>query len=177
MRGWRVYPAVLLTVALAGCGSGAERPQLAPPAEPRTIELGWVERFRAASFVFRVGRLVVGDDGWRASVSVTNDSQSPYRLGRRSVALVVLETASRRELRELTEGLERTPPSLPPDTVSPEPPPVLGPGASWTAELSSTVVLRSGSVVRVLFGPFSRVGGRDREAADVLWVTDHAARL
>jgi hypothetical protein len=93
MRGWRVYPAVLLTVALAGCSSGAEQPELAPPAEPRTIELGWVERFRAASFVFRVGRLAVGD------------------------------------------------------------------------------------FVRVLFGPFSRVGGRDREAADVLWVTDHAARL
>ncbi len=150
---------------------------LAPPAEPRTIELGWVERFRAASFVFEVERLVLTEEGWRLSMSVTNESPSPYRLGRKSVALVLLETMSRRELRELTDGLERPPPSIPPDVVAPEPPPVLGPGASWSAVLSGTVVLRSGSVVRVLFGPFSRVGGRSREAIDVLWVTDHAVRL
>jgi hypothetical protein len=179
MTGARVYRAALalLTVALAGCGAGPERPTLAPPATPRTIQLDWVERLQPAGLTFRVDRLVVGEDGWRASVSMTNRSRSQYRVGRDAVGLVLLETGTRRELERLTEELVRIPPSISPDTVTPRPPTILRPGASWRGELSGAVVLRSGSFVRVLFGPFSRVGARDREASDVHWVTDHTVRI
>lgn len=164
-------------VALAGC-SGTERPTLAPPAEPRTIELGWVERYPSAGFTFRVERLTVGDVGWRARIEVTNGSRSPYRLGRGSVGLVLLDTASRAEVLRLTDDLTRAPPALRPDRSAPEPPAVLGPGASWAATIAGSEVLRAGSVVRLLFGPYSRLGARDvTEAGTLFWVTEHAVRL
>jgi hypothetical protein len=179
MRGPRVYPAVLVVVAVAlgGCG-GTAGPSLAPPAQARTIELGWVERFPAARFTLRVEQLVVGDDGWRARISVENHSTTPYRLDERSVGLVLLDTDSRAELRRLTANLTHAPPALKPERASPTPPPALGPGATWNATISGPEVLREGSVVRVLFGPFSPAGERFRsEVQSPLWVTDHSVRL
>jgi hypothetical protein len=164
-------------VVVAGC-SGIDRPTLAPPAEPRTIELGWVERSALTGFTYRVERLSIDEDGWRAAVEVTNGSASAYRLGRGSVGLVLLDTASRAEVRALSDDLTRAPPALTPTRSVPEPPPVLGPGATWEAEIAGSEVLRAGSVVRVLFGPYSRVGARDVTASGtVLWVTEHAVRI
>ena len=179
MRGPRVYPAVLVAVALAlgGCGESPEGPTLAPPATPRTIELDWVERDKNPHFTFRVERLVVGEHGWRATVSVTNRSKIAYRLDQRSVGLVLLETQTGAELRRLTDNLSHPPPALKPTRTSPVPPPALGPGASWSATVSGPEELREGSVVRVLFGPFSSIERFRSEAQDVLWVTDHAVRL
>ena len=151
---------------------------LAPPAKPRTIRLGWLERYRAAQFTLRVDRLVIGDDGWSARVSMTNGSRTPYRLDQRTVGLVLLDTATRAELERLTGNLTHAPPALRPECASPPPPPALGPGASWTGTISGPDVLRAGSVVRVLFGPFSAAGERFRsEVQGVLWVTDHSVRL
>lgn len=177
MTGARVYPALLLAVTLAGC-SGAERPTLAPPATPRTFELGWKERSAEPGFEFRVGRIVITENGWRATISVTNRTRSAYRIGRQTVGLVLLETPSAQELQELTDGLERSPPSLSPQRVRPGPPGILRAGASWNAVLEGDTVLRRGSFARVLFGPFTRIGQRTREEpADILWVTDHVVRL
>jgi hypothetical protein len=177
MRGPRVYPALLLVVAvaLAGCGVGPDGPTLAPPAEPTTFDVRWVERHDG--FTFRVERLVIAEDGWRVTFSVTNGSRRPYRLDRRSVGLVLLDTPTEAELRRLTDNLTHAPPALKPDRVSDEPPPALGPGASWSSTAFGSEVLRSGSVVRVLFGPFSSVERFRTEAEDVLWVTDHFVRL
>src|ERR687897_3518695 len=91
MRGPRVYPPLLVGVAmiLGGCGVSPEGPTLAPPATPRTIELGWVERDKNARFTFHVAQLVVAEHGWRATVSVTNRSKIAYRLEQRPVGLVL----------------------------------------------------------------------------------------
>jgi hypothetical protein len=177
MRGPRVYPASLLVVvlALAGCGDAPDGPTLAPSAEPRAFDLGWFERHEG--FTFRVERLAIAENGWSVTVSVTNGSPRPYRLDRRSVGLVLLDSATPAEVRRLTDNLSHAPPALKPDRVSAEPPPALGPGASWSATASGSEVLRSGSVVRVLFGPFSSVERFRTEAQDVLWVTDHFVRL
>jgi hypothetical protein len=179
MRGPRVYPAVLVAVAvvLGGCGGATEGPTLAPPATPRTIGLGWVERDKNARFTFRVARLVVAEHGWRATVSMTNRSQIAYRLDQRSVGLVLLETQAPAELRRLTENMSHPPPALKPTRVLPAPPPALGPGASWSGTVAGSEQLRAGSVVRVLFGPLSSIERFRSEAQDVLWVTDHAVRL
>ena len=164
-------------VVLAGC-SGIERPTLAPPAEPQTLELGWVERDASTGFMFRVERLRVGEEGWQAEIEVTNGSTSAYRVGRGSVGLVLLDTMSRAEVLRLTDDLTRAPPALKPDRAAPEAPAVLGPGASWAATIAGSEVLRAGSVVRVLFGPYSRLGARDvTGSATALWVTEHAVRL
>lgn len=177
MTGWRVYPCLLLLVALAGC-SGIQRPTLAPPAEPKDVDLGWVERYAAGQFVFRVGRLAVGPDGWRANVAVTNNSTSPYRMSPQSFGLVPLDTTSQAELRRLTEDSTRTPPALQPVRVTPAPPALLAPGATYRGTIQGSEVLRSGTVLRALFGPFTRPDARDvTEGADVLWVTDHALQI
>jgi hypothetical protein len=164
-------------MALAGCGNAPDGPVLTPPAEPRTIELGWVERHKSARFTFQVERLVIAESGWRATVSVTNRSLRPYRLDDRSVGLVLLESPSRSELRRLTGNLSHAPPALRPDHASPPPPSALGPGASWSTTVTGAEVLRADSVVRVLFGPFSSVERFRSEAQDVLWVTDRSVRI
>ena len=151
---------------------------MAPPAQPGTFDLGWVERDHKDNFTFRVERLVIGDSGWSAKVSVRNGSQTPFRLQEGSVGLVLLETRTMAELNRLTGDLEHTPPVLKPDRLRPPPPSVLGPGASWSGTIIGTEVLRRGSVVRVLFGPYSSAGERFRsEATEFFWVTDHSVRL
>jgi hypothetical protein len=154
------------------------RPSPRPPSRERSSSVDSSATRQATRFTFRVDRLTVAEDGWQAEVGVTNGSESAYRLGRGSVGLVLLDTATRAELERLTDDLQRAPPALMPDRLEPEPPPVLGPGASWEATIGGSEVLRQGSVVRVLFGPYSRLGARDiTQAGTVLWVTDHAVRL
>lgn len=165
-------------VALAGCGSGAERPELAPPAEPRTIELGWVEHGTTPRFVYRVARLVLRPDGWSADVSVRNATRNDFGIGSRSqraplFGLVLLETESRKELQELTSGLSKDPPFLAPDRIAPPLPVSLRAGTTWQGTLSGSTRLRRGTVVRVIFGRFARA----RKAGVTTWVTDHAVRL
>jgi hypothetical protein len=169
--------AVAVAAALAGCGDSPDGPALAPPAEPRTIELGWVERHRDAHFTFRVDRLVVEENGWSLTVSVTNGSELPYRIGERSIGLVLLDSSSTAEVRRLTGNFTHAPPALKPVRASPPPPATLRPGATWGTTVSGTEVLRAGSVVRVLFGPFGSVERFRSEAQEIQWVTDHFVRL
>ena len=166
-----------MAVTLAGCGDSPEGPTLAPPAEPRTLELDWVERDKATKFTYRVERLVIVDDGWRLTISVTNGSRNTYRLDDGDIGLVLLDTQTRAELRRLTGNLTHPPSALKPTAASPPAPPALGPGASWSATVSGSERLREGSVVRVLFGPLSPVERFRSEAQDILWVTDHSVRL
>jgi hypothetical protein len=180
MRGPRVYPALLavaVAAALAGCGASPDGPALAPPAKPRTIELGWEERHRDAQFTFRVDRLVVAEDGWRLTVSMTNASEIPYRPDERSAGLVFLDSGSTADIRRLTGNFTHAPPALKPVRASPPPPATLGPGATWRTTVSGTELLRAGSYVRVLFGPFPSVERFRSEAQEIQWVTDHFVRL
>src|SRR5215210_3587049 len=179
MTGWRVYPPILAAgmVVFAGCGSNPAGPTLAPPAKQRSFRLGWIEHYRSAHFTFRVERLAVTAGGWQAQVVVENNSETAFRLAERSAGLVLLETRRRSEIRRLTGGFQHPPPALKPDRISPEPPPALRPGASWSATISGSEILRRGSVVRVLFGPFSSIERYRAETEDVQWVTDHSIRI
>jgi hypothetical protein len=178
-----VYPPLLLVVALAGCGSTAAR--LAPPAKPRTIELGWVERWgaRGRGFVFRVDRIVVTRSGWRADVSVTNDSPADYRIqrphfpGESIFGLVVLETADDRELRRLIARLGYLPPFLEHDWITPATPRTLRARTTWRGSMGARTVLREGSFARVVFGRFARYTRSEGLPRSFWWVTEHAVRL
>jgi hypothetical protein len=179
LRGARVYPWIALAALLAGCGSDGNAPRLAPPADPRTIELGWVERSTSPGLVYRVDRLVVEPDGWRVDLAVENRTaddfqiRRPHRFRGSVFGLVLLETTRREELRELTADHREEPPFLEPDRISPPLPVSLRAGAAWRGSLYGTSALRRGTVVRVIFGRFVR----DRKPMVITWVTDHAVRL
>jgi hypothetical protein len=183
MTGARVYPPLLVAVALAGCGS--EAADLAPPAKPRTIELGWSERSGppGRGFVFRVDRIVVTRNGWRADVSVTNDSPVDYRIqrphlpGKSIFGLVVLETADDRELRRLTARLGYLPPFLEHHWIMPPTPPTLRARTTWRGSMGAPTVLREGLFARVVFGRFARYTRSEGLPRSFWWVTDHAVRL
>jgi hypothetical protein len=181
MTGWRVYPALLLVVVTAGCGSG-EDVQVAEPAKPRALELDWVEKAAEAGLVFRADRLVIGRDGWQVTASVANRSADDYRIdrpdhtapGEPAFGLILLQTTTRGELRELTADFRDAPPFLDPDRIAPPVPRVLRAGSSWRGTLSGSTILQKGSVIRVLFGRFVRARG---DPGYLLWVTNHAVRL
>jgi hypothetical protein len=125
--------------------------------------------------VYRVERIAVRETGWSADVSVRNGTRDDFRITPRGsiFGLVLLETTSRKELRELTSDLREEPPFLEPDRIAPPLPVSLRAGATWRGTLSGSVVLRRGTVVRVIFGRFSR----DRKPSVVTWITDHSVRL
>jgi hypothetical protein len=180
MTGARVYPSIVgvFAIVLAGCGS-SERPTLAPPAEARKIELGWLERSQSPALVYRVDRLVIREDGWSADVGVENRSafdfqiRRPHRPRDSLFGLVLLESASGKEIGELTAGFRKEPPFLEPDRIDPPLPGSLRAGARWRGTLTGSTVLRRGTVVRVIFGRFQR----DQKPRVITWVTDHAVRL
>jgi hypothetical protein len=168
---------VAAAVALVGCGSGSVA---SPPAEPRTFELDWVEHSPESGLAFRIDRLVVRPGGWAVTASVANRSSAgyairrPHRPGESMFGLVLLETGSEDELRELTADFRKAPPFLEPDRIEPPLPSVLSPGSSWRGTMSGSRALRNGAAVRVLFGRFERTHG---DPGYLLWVTRHAVRL
>ena len=118
-------------------------------------------------------------EGWSADVSVRNATRDDFQIRRAHrprgslFGLVLLETTSRKELRELTSEPRKEPPFLEPDRIAPPLPVSLRAGAAWQGTLSGSTVLRRGTVVRVIFGRFTR----DRKPSVITWVTDHAVRL
>jgi hypothetical protein len=170
---------LLAAVGLAGCGSG-DLVQVAAPAEPRTLELRWLEEWAEAGLVFRVHRLVVRRDGWQVTASVANRGSVDYAIrwphhhGKSMFGLVLLETVTRKELRELTADFRKAPAFLEPDRIVPPPPSILSAGSSWRGTMSGSRSLRRGSVVRILFGRFDRARG---QPGFLLWITNHAVRL
>jgi hypothetical protein len=179
MTGWRVYPAIWVAVALAGC-SGVHEPTVAPPAEPRTLELGWVEPSPELGLTFRVDRLVVRRDGWELTAAVRNRGgfeyfiQRPHQPGGSMFGLVLLRSTRRDEVRELTADFRKAPPFLEAQRITPPLPRLLPARAHWRGTLTGSQTLRSGSVVRVLFGRFVQTRGDPRY---LLWVTEHSVRL
>jgi hypothetical protein len=173
----RAYWLLAVAVALVGCGSESV---VSAPAEPRTFELDWVEESRESGLAFRVDRLVVRPDGWEVTASVANRSSAgyairrPHRPGESMFGLVLLETESGEEVRELTADFRKAPPFVEPNRIEPPLPRVLSPGSRWRGKMSGSTTLREGAALRILFGRFERTRG---DPGYLLWVTRHAVRL
>lgn len=170
---------LIAAVVLAGCGAGDDV-TVPAPAEPRVFELGWVEESTELGLIFRVQQLVIRRDGWLVTASVANRGSVDYAIrwphhrGASMFGLVLLETVTRKELRELTADFRKAPPFLEPDRIVPPPPSVLRARSSWRGTMSGTRILPKGSTVRILFGRFDRTRGHP---GFLLWVTEHAVRL
>jgi hypothetical protein len=180
-----VLAAFLASIA-AGCGADEEVPLPdSGAAPPQKATLGWQEVYGepGARLVFRVDSLAVEEDGWRAAISVKNDSKARFAVASgsasldQSFGLMLLPTGDLRELDRLnTAG--QLPPVRAAQRFSPPLPGVLEPGDSWSGEITARGALPGGSWARVVFGAFVAMGKAPDGLQDrVVWITDHAHRL
>lgn len=182
----RLLAGALLALVAAGCGAAADGPiPDAKPAPPQNATLGWQEVYGqpGARLVFNVHSLDVTPDGWRANVSVENQSNARFAVATGSTSidssfgLMILPTGDHRELDRLNNAGE-LPAVREAETIDPPLPGVLEPGATWTGELAARGALPGGSWARVVFGAFVAMGSPPKGLQDhVIWITDHTHLL
>jgi hypothetical protein len=151
------------------------------PAEPQTAHLDWVEgegpKGERVEFVVQRFQVVAG--GWRALISLRNDSKVAFGLdrSRRSFGVMLFTSGVHRDLD--TRIRQQDLPSLRPALeYDPDPPSTLDPHSTWTATISARGALVAGSWVRLVFGTLDAIGRTpDAFPAHMLWITDHAYRL
>ena len=185
---------VALGAGLAGIAfsSAAERlrdqdnaADASAPAGPQTASLGWRETFgpKGEQLVFSVESLQVTASGWRARLSLTNDTTAAYEVGDPratldlAFGLMLFASGDPEDLEE--RNLSRTLPAVRPAArYEPSLPAVLESGDSWSGTISAPGALVAGSWVRVVFGTLVVVGKPPEGVEDeVVWITDHAYRL
>jgi hypothetical protein len=183
----RALLALTLCLLAAGCGASTDSTPLsdegaAPPQEAR---LGWQESYGkpGSRLVFQVDSLSVLDDGWRAEVSVRNDSDARFTVGsgpsslEREFGLMLLPTGDVRELDRLNRAGE-LPAVRPADRFTPPLPGVLEPGEEWRGTMAAQGALPGGGWARVVFGVFLAIEEPPKGMQErVIWITDHAHRL
>lgn len=181
-----VLPALLALVLLAGCGGG-EAPSLpeAVPAPPQRAELGWEESYgeAGARMIFRVSELEVLEDGWKAAISITNETDAQYAVGDprasldRSFGLMLFPTGDLRELEQRNRAGE-LPALRAAASFAPPLPLVLEPGSTWAGTISAPGSLAAGLFARVVFGTLVPVDEAPEDLPGALvWITDHAYQL
>jgi hypothetical protein len=171
---------------LAGCGGGDSEPlPEAVPAPPQRAELGWEESYGKAGerVVFGVRELQVLPHGWRAQISMTNDTGVQYAVGDpkasldRRFGLMLFPTGDLRELEQRNRAGE-LPEIRAAESYEPALPLVLEPGSTWSGTISARGSLPAGLWARVVFGALVPVGESPAGLPEVLvWITDHAHRL
>lgn len=175
-----------LAFVAAGCGGGDPLPlPAAAPAPPQRAELDWTESAGepGARVVFRVDELEVLEDGWRAAISITNDTRTQFSVGDpraaldRRFGLMLFPTGDVRELEQRNRAGE-LPEIRAADAYEPPLPLVLEPGRTWSGTISAPGSLAAGTFVRVVFGALVPVGDPPEGLPEVLvWITDRAYRL
>ena len=175
-----------LALIAAGCGADDEAPLPdAGAAPPQRATLGWQEVYGdpGARLVFRVDSLAIEENGWRAAISVRNESKARFTVASgsssldQSFGLMLLPTGDLRELDRLNSA-GQLPPIREAQHFEPPLPGVLEPGGSWHGEITARGALPAGSWARVVFGAFVVMGEAPSGLQDrVVWITDHAHRL
>lgn len=166
-------------------GEGDDATESSEAAGPQTARLGWAETFgpKRGGFEFGVERFEVLENGWRARVSIQNDSSVAYDIGDaratvdRSFGLMLFSSGDTKELE--TRNDEGTLPALRPARVyEPSLPDVLEPHKAWRGTISGPGALVAGSWVRIVFGALVAIGRTpDDLPENIVWITDHAYRL
>ncbi len=181
-----VLCAAVVVFALTGCGTAAQTPIAhTKPAPPQQATLGWQEVYGSPGqrLVFRVRSLLVGENGWTASVAVQNDSTVRFAVATGSTSLdssfglMILPTGDHRELDRLNRAGE-LPQVRVADAIRPALPGVLEPGATWRGTLSARGAVPGGFWTRVVFGSFVAMGTPPKGLTErVIWITDHTHKL
>ena len=176
---------LLAALWLAGCGTAAEAEPVPPAraAEPQQVELGWRESYPSTGerIRFAVDELQVRAEGWSVGIAVTNATHSSFELGvnrtELTFGLMLFATGDLDDLEEANRA-GRLPTVRLAATMTPPPPNVLSPGATWRATLAGPGSLADGSYVRVTFGPLRAVGEPPEGMQPILvWITDRSHKL
>ena len=176
---------VLAVLLLTGCAAAPETKPIpvARAAEPRHAELGWRESYPSTGerLRFSVDAFDVRKGGWSVEIAVSNDTHSTFELGvnpaQLSFGLMLFATGGLAEL-DAANRTGQLPPVRLAATLTPPPPDVLAPGATWRATLSGRGSLAAGSYVRVAFGPLRVIGEPPKGMQPVVyWITDRSYRL
>jgi hypothetical protein len=193
---------LLLLLVLTGCGSVATSLPPAHAASPQRAPLGWLESVggEAGRIVFGVRTFEVTRDGWRADVTLANDTAVPFGVGNaalpgsRQFGLMLFSTGTHSEL-ETRNAKASLPTIRLAEAFDPALPAVLQPHRTWTGTIGARGPLAAGTWVRIVFGalfPGQRIeSGRLlpsnpvvpdslRKAnigSDLIWITDHAHKL
>jgi hypothetical protein len=150
-------------------------------AGPQSTTLDWSEPQgeKGERIVFGVKRFQVVRDGWRARISLRNDSKVAFGLdrSRRSFGLMLFTSGVHRDLD--TRIKEQALPTLRPALAyEPDLPATLDPHSTWNGTISAHGALVAGSWVRFVFGTLDPIGrAPDSFPGQMLWITDHAYRL
>ena len=161
-------------------GSESE-PAPSRPAPAQVARLDWHEKFGSAGERLEFGwdRFQVVRGGWRARISVTNDSRVAFDLDKpnRSFGLMLFSSGKHEDLTERNSAG-----TLPPVrfgvSYDPPLPDALEPGETWEGTMSGPGALAAGSWVRIVFGYFDAIGAAPDVFKDpILWITDNAYYL
>ena len=154
-------------------------------AGAQTAKLGWRETFGSDDehLAFSVESLEVVRGGWRAKLSLENDSSVPYEVGDpratldRSFGLMLFSSGDLGELEE--RNASGTLPAVRPATrYEPALPAILEPGDSWEGTISASGALVAEGWVRVVFGTLVAVGKPpDVLEEKIVWIADDTYRL
>lgn len=150
--------------------------------------------------LFGVRTFEVTSNGWRADISLTNDTTVPVgvgsakRPGSLAFGLMLFATGKHSELESRNAG-QSLPEIRPAETFTPVLPAVLQPRQTWSGTIGARGPLAAGTWTRVVFGvlyPGQRIEAGQlvpskptlpdslRHAnvgSDLLWITDHAYEL
>lgn len=154
-------------------------------AAPQRADLDWRETYGTSTqkLVFSVDSLQVMPSGWRARVSLENDTSVPYEVGDpkdsvdRTFGLMLFSTGDHSDLESKNEQ-GNLPAVRRAVAYRPSLPPILEPGRSWSGTISAPGALVADGWVRVVFGPLISVGEPPANLDDrVVWITDSAYPL
>jgi hypothetical protein len=179
-------------VGLFAFSSAAQRlrddeppPEATVAAGPQTAVLDWRETYgpRGEQLVFEVERLEILRDGWRARLTLTNETSVAWEVGDphatldRSFGLMLFSTGKVAELEE-RNGQRVLPTVRPAVRYEPSLPEILEPRASWEGVISAPGSLAAGTWARVVFGALLAIGPPPEGLEErVVWITDHSAPL
>jgi hypothetical protein len=187
-----VVSLLVLPLVSLGCGASASRssPPVTKAAGTQTAPLHWVETAGSAQsgLVFRVRTFSVTQGGWKAAISMTNETGATFLIDgyrdplENAFGLMLFRTGSHVELEQRNAGLT-LPVLRQAMTFAPPLPTTLRPDATWSGTVSAPGALPSGLWVRLVFGAFvpqpAMPESLRRQGAgnDLVWITDHAYRL
>ena len=199
----RLLPVLVFLPLLAGCGSvAAVSPPPAHAASPQRADLGWVESIgdKKGRIVFGVRSFEVTKDGWRADVSLANETDVPLGVGSADLpgslafGLMLFSTGAHSEL-ESRNAKSSLPTIRPAETFDLPLPGALEPHHTWATTIGARGPLAAGTWARVVFGvlfPGQRIEAgqlvpskptipdslrKANISSNLSWITDHAYEL